>query len=148
MEDDGRQYTLIMSPALLLLALGLGQQNADSSQAKKPPAPASAEDQLPEEDESLRPRVYAFNPLQATREVATGDFYFKKKNYKAAVARYTEATKWNPQMAEAFRKLGEAEEKQDDTKEAREAYQKALEIDPASKSAAEVKKRLQKLGAS
>jgi len=103
---------------------------------------------LPEEDESLRPKDYAFNPLQATREVQTGDFYMKKGKYKAAVARYTEATRWNPQMAEAFRKLGEAEEKQDDPKEAREAYQKSLELDPDSKAAGEVKKRLQKLAAS
>jgi predicted negative regulator of RcsB-dependent stress response len=42
--------------------------------------------------------------------------------------------------------LGEADEKEDDTKGAREAYQKALEIDPSSKAAGEVKKRLQKLG--
>jgi tetratricopeptide (TPR) repeat protein len=137
-----------MSPALLLLALGMAQQS-DAPTAQKPAKPAaSAEDQLPEEDEGARPKVYAFNPLQATHEVATGDFYMKKKNFKAATARYLEATRWNPQMAEAFRKLGEAEEKQDDTKQARVAYQKSLELDPDSKSAAEVKKRLQKLGAS
>ncbi len=70
----------------------------------------------------------------------------RRRKCRAAVARYTEATRWNPQMAEAFRKLGEADEKEDDTKGAREAYQKALEIDPSSKAAGEVKKRLQKLG--
>jgi tetratricopeptide (TPR) repeat protein len=137
-----------MSPLLLLLALGLAQQGATPPAQKPDGAAKSAEDQLPEEDESLRPKVYAFNPLQATKEVQTGDFYMKKGKYKAAVARYTEATRWNPQMAEAFRKLGEADEKEDDTKGAREAYQKALEIDPSSKAAGEVKKRLQKLGVS
>jgi tetratricopeptide (TPR) repeat protein len=137
-----------MSPLLLLLAVGLAQQGSPPAAQKPPDAAKSAEDQLPEEDESLRPKVYAFNPLQATREVQTGDYYMKKGKYKAAVARYTEATRWNPQMAEAFRKLGEAEEKEDDPKAAREAYQKSLEIDPNSKAAGEVKKRLQKLGVS
>jgi len=137
-----------MSPVAFLLALGMAQQS-DAAAPQKPAKPTpSAEEQLPEEDEAARPKVYAFNPLQATHEVATGDFYMKKKNYKAAAARYLEATRWNPQMAEAFRKLGEAEEKKDDTKQAREAYRKSLAIDPDSKSASEIKKRLQKLGAS
>jgi hypothetical protein len=61
-----------MSPLLLLLALGLAQQGAAPAPSKPSDAAKSAEDQLPEEDESLRPKEYAFNPLQATKEVQGG----------------------------------------------------------------------------
>ena len=39
----------------------------------------------PEEDESLAtPKVYSFNPLQAKKEISTGDFYMKRGNFKGA----------------------------------------------------------------
>lgn len=130
----------------------LAQQSGAPTPPKlKRPSEAAAATQdgnPPEEDEQLKPKDYSFNPIQAAREVQTGDYYMKKGKYKAAAARYEEATKWNDQLAEAYRKLGEAEEKQDEPKLAREAYQHFLERDPESKQAGEVKKRLQKLPAS
>ncbi len=138
-----------MSLPLLVLAVGLMQQGGASPAANPPAKPPQAptEDAPPEEDDALKPKDYAFNPLQATREVRTGDFYMKKGKYKAAVARYLEATRWNNQMADAYRKLGEAEEKQDEPKLAREAYQHFLELSPDSRQAAEVRKHLQKIPA-
>ena len=44
----------------------------------------------PEEDSSLKPREYSFNPVQAKKEIVAGNFYFKKGNYRAAVQRFTE----------------------------------------------------------
>jgi predicted TPR repeat methyltransferase len=99
----------------------------------------------PEEDKSDAPKVFSFNPVQSQREVSAGDFYFRKGNYTAAVSRYDEATKWNDGNAEAWLRLGEAQEKKSNAKAAREAYQKYLEIAPAGKDAAEIKKRLTKL---
>ena len=138
-----------MSLPILLLAAGL-MQNGDAATPPKlkkpPPASAAPQDQGPaEEDESLAPKDYAFNPIQAAKEIRTGDFYWKKGKYKAAVARYLEATRWNAQSAEAFRKLGDAEEKQDEPKLARDAYQQALALGPDAKEAAEIRKRLEKL---
>ena len=138
-----------MSLPLLLLAVGL-MQNGDAPTPPKlknaPATPTATQDQSPpEEDESLVPKEYAFNPVQAAKEIRTGDFYLKKGKYKAAVARYLEATRWNNQSAEAFRKLGEAEEKQDEPKLAKDAFQQALNLGPDAKEAAEIKKHLQKL---
>ncbi len=138
-----------MSLPLLLLAAGL-MQNGDAAVQPKlknaPPATGAAADQSPpEEDETLAPKDYAFNPIQATKEIRTGDFYWKKGKFKAAAARYLEATRWNNQSAEAFRKLGEAEEKQDEPKLAREAFQQALSLTSEPKEASEIKKRLQRL---
>ena len=109
-----------------------------SAFAQQPPPSAEP----PEEDAAYKPKGYSFNPLQAEKEVKTGDFYFKKKNYKAAASRYEEATKWNPGWAEAFFRLGEAREKLNDQKAAREAYAKYLELAPDGKEAAIVKKKL------
>ncbi len=96
----------------------------------------------PEEDEALATKEYTFNPLQAEKEFKVGNFYFKKGSYKAAALRFREATKWNPGFAEAWLKLGETQEKLNDEKAAREAYQKYLELAPKDKRAAEIRKKL------
>jgi outer membrane protein assembly factor BamD (BamD/ComL family) len=100
---------------------------------------------LPEEDEALSKPEYAFNPLQARKELRVGNFYFKKGSWKAAANRFREATRWNPKFAEAYFRLGEAHEKLNDPKAAREAFSKYLELDPDGKYADEAKKRLKKL---
>ncbi|MBM3783001.1 MAG: tetratricopeptide repeat protein [Acidobacteria bacterium] len=97
----------------------------------------------PEEDSTLVEKTnYAFNPLQAEKELKIGDFYMKKASYKAATLRYREATKWNPGYADAWLKLGACLEKARDAKGAREAYAKYLELAPDAKNAAEIKKKL------
>ena len=104
---------------------------------------APKEQNPPEEDETLQPKKeYAFNPLQAEKEVKIGDFYFKKGSFKAAANRFLEATKWNPGFAEAYFRLGEAEEKLRDRKAAHQAWAKFLEVAPDDKRAPEVKKKL------
>jgi tetratricopeptide (TPR) repeat protein len=99
----------------------------------------------PEEDAALAPKQYAFNPLQAEKEMKAGDFYFKKGKYRAAGNRYLEATRWNNNLAEAYLKLGEAEEKEHDKRAAKEAYQRYLALAPDARNAAEIKKKLAKL---
>ncbi len=100
--------------------------------------PADSPPEPPEEDESLAPKVYALNPVQAKKEIVAGDYYFKKPNYSAAAKRYLEATRWDPGSAEAFRKLGDAREKLREYGPAREAYLKYIELaeDPKEKDAA------------
>lgn len=127
--------------ALLLLALPvLAQQRPE-----KPPEP-QRESELKDEDTTLTaPTEYVFNPLQASKELKIGDFYTKKGSHKAAAGRYLEATRWNPSLAEAWRKLGEAREKLNDKKGAAEAYKKFLDLAPDDASASDIRKRLHKL---
>jgi tetratricopeptide (TPR) repeat protein len=110
----------------------------------EPPPPAVKETPPPEEDESQKPKDYAFNPLQAVKECKVGDYYFKKRNYQAALKRYQEAEKWNPKYPDAYLKEAEALEKLKDQKKAREAYAKYLELAPDAKDAAQVKRKLAK----
>src|SRR5258708_14729438 len=93
---------------------------ATAQEPQKQQQPKEAEP--PEEDESAKPKEYAFNPLQAEKEISVGNYYMKKGSFHAAVSRYTEATRWNPTLADAYLKLGEAEEKNKDRKAAKEAY--------------------------
>lgn len=112
------------------------------SAQQKPAEPVQQEP--PEEDKSIVHKEYAFNPVQAAKEIKTGEFYTKKGNWKAAAARFEEATKWNPGLGEAWLKLAEAREKLKDAKGAREAYAKYLEVEPDAKNASHVRKKLGK----
>ena len=143
--------------ALLVALLCVLPASAQKEQSKQPELKQRGKDQEaqpqdqgqeqapPEEDESLAVKEYSFNPLQATKEIQVGNYYFKKGSYRAAAHRFREATKWNNGLAEAWLRLGEAEEKQKDRKAAREAYAKYLELEPDGKSAAEVRKKLGKI---
>ena len=134
---------------ICILALGLAgalwpqqEKTLSKSRPAEQSKPQVQEQEPPEEDEGLKPAEYTFNPLEAERNLKVGNYYFKKGNYKAAVNRFREATKWNPNYAEGFLRLGESEEKMKDKKAAREAYAKYLEIAPESKEAESVKKKL------
>jgi tetratricopeptide (TPR) repeat protein len=136
---------ILILVAGLGLALGQGPPIGTPEQAPKPKKPAIPEEMPPEEDASIKPKEYTFNPLQAENEMKAGEFYFKKGKFAAAASRFKEATLWNPTLAEAFMRLGEANEKRHDKEGAKEAYSKFLEVAPDSKHAADVKKRLAKL---
>ena len=100
------------------------------------------EQEPPEEDESVVPKTYSFNPLEAEKDLKIGLYYFKKGNYAASTSRFKEATLWNPTYAEAFLRLGESEEKLKDRKAADEAFSKFLALNPSGKEAESVKKKL------
>ena len=110
-------------------------------------APADGKYAVPaEEDEDLKPKTdYAFNPVQAKKELKVGEFYWKKGNYRAAMGRFEEATKWNPGFGEAYVRLAEAAEKINDKVTEKRAYQKYLDANPDAKNAKEIQKKLSEL---
>jgi Tfp pilus assembly protein PilF len=98
----------------------------------------------PEEDVNpAEKHEYTFNPLQAAKEMKVGKFYLKKGSYKAAVRRFEEALKWDPNVSEAYLKLGEVHTRLGDSKAAREAWLKYIEAEPDSKEAARLRKKLE-----
>jgi tetratricopeptide (TPR) repeat protein len=150
-EIGQRIYTLIVSRTLLaafMLSVPVwAQQPAPPAPATPPVSPQAQpqEQEPPEEDQSFKPKTYDFNPLQATKSITVGDFYFKKGSFAAAKGRYKDATLYDPGSAEAFEKLGEASEKLHDYATARDSYAKYLELAPTAKDAEVIKKRLEKL---
>jgi len=115
------------------------------AQSKPAPPSATQEQEPPEEDPDLKPKVYEFNPLEAQGNITAGNFYYKKGNYRAASRRYLEATKWDPTSGEALLKLAESDEKRHEFAGAREAYTKYLALDPPPKDSDAIKKKLAKL---
>ena len=133
-----------------VLILGFFLASALPAQQKQqtappPSPPALQEQEPPEEDPDLKPKEYSFNPLEASRNITAGNFYFKKANYRAASRRYLEATKWDPNSTEALLKLGESYEKMRDSASARETYEKYLTIASDPKDVEAVKKRIANL---
>lgn len=117
------------------------RKTADSQQSQ---APKYAEPE--DEDENSKPsQVYVFNPLEAQSCVKIGNEYYSLGKYRPAIRRFREATKWNPQYAEAYLRLGEASEKIKDPAGAKKAYAKYLELSPDAKNSASIKKKIASL---
>jgi Flp pilus assembly protein TadD len=131
---------------LLLLAATAAAQQSDTKKPEAKEQDSKENVQLPpEEDTAAIPEQYSFNPVKSKRDVSVGEFYFKKGDFKGAAQRFLSATKWNDANAEAWLRLGETKEKQQDSQAAREAYERYLQLAPNAKNVAEIKKRLDKL---
>jgi len=137
---------VVRGVAIAFLLTGILFAQDDPQLKKRSPDQSKPEQQQdqepPEEDESIKPKTYSFNPLEAEKDLKVGLYYFKKGNYKASTSRFREATLWNPTYAEAFLRLGESEEKLKDKKAADEAYSKYLALSPDAKDAEAIKKKL------
>jgi tetratricopeptide (TPR) repeat protein len=86
-----------------------------------------------------------WNPHKAEKDVEVGDFYFKRKNYRAALDRYREALYYKYDDAVAMFRLGVCQEKIGEGEEARKAYQSYLKILPHGPFAAEAHQGLERL---
>lgn len=133
-------------PAVLALAIAAGAEAPSGD----PQGFAERPEEYPElvdEDEQYAPvrQAYAFNPVQARNELKVGLYYSKKGSHRAAAGRYLEATRWDPNFAEAYWRLGMAREKLAQASQAIEAYEHYLQVEPSGKKAREVGKRLAKL---
>ena len=134
-----------LSALLLMACTAFADDPQKKHEEKQERAKPQEEPPPPDEDAAATAKVYAFNPLQAQKEVRVGNYYFKKGSYRAAAQRFREATKWNPGYAEAWLRLAETDEKQNDGKGACHAYAKYLELQQDAKNAGEIRKKLEKM---
>ena len=88
-----------------------------------------------------------WNPHKAEKDVEVGDFYFKRKNYRAALDRYREALVYKNDDAVATFRLAVCEEKLGDDEEARKAYDAYLKILPHGPFAGEAQQAIGRLKA-
>ena len=91
--------------------------------------------------------LHPFNPYRAAKDNEVGDYYYKLKNYKAALARYQDALAFkendalaNFHMAKCYEKLGQPDE-------AITHYREYLRILPQGPLSKDARKALKKLGA-
>jgi cytochrome c-type biogenesis protein CcmH/NrfG len=134
--------SFVFAAILLFTSLLIGAAQSPSPQATTQQTPSASDP--PEEDASQAPKTYVLNPLESERNIKVGDFYWKKKDYRGALDRYRDATRYNPSSAEAFLRMGEAEEKLSHADQAKFAFQKVIQLAPDSKFATLAKKKLGK----
>ena len=143
---------LSVMPSVMPIPLAAQEQTTPQTSPSKPqleertPPKTSGKQAVPaEEDKSFLSEAHSFNPLQSQKSVQAGDYYLKNGKYQGAAYRFQDATLWNDGNAEAWLKLGKAQEKLKDTKAAKDAYTKYLELAPDAKEAAAVRKKLASL---
>jgi Flp pilus assembly protein TadD len=88
---------------------------------------------------------HTWNPHQAAKSIEVGDFYFKRKNYKAAEERYREALDYKENDAVATIKLAVCLEKLGVFDDARAEYESYLKILPYGPEVGQAKKALERL---
>ncbi|HMD16740.1 MAG TPA: hypothetical protein VKH18_08740 [Terriglobales bacterium] len=88
---------------------------------------------------------HPWNPMKAQKDIQVGDFYFKRKNYKAAVERYKEALYYKDGDAVASFRVAVCQEKLGDRVEAKKYYEQYLKILPEGPFAKESRASLERL---
>ena len=96
-----------------------------------------------EEEEASKEKPY--DPLEAEKSIKVGDFYFKKKNYLAAIQRYIEALQYQPNLIKGYEALGRAYEKQKSFDKAVEIYKDFIRKNPSSPKVPEFQARVTQL---
>jgi tetratricopeptide (TPR) repeat protein len=117
---------------------------APQSRSQKP-ALIRDTDKAEGKDEEEATKEKPFNPLEADRCLKVGDYYFKRKNYDAAIQRYMEALEYQPNRFDAYEALGRAYEKQGAREKALRVYQDFLQKYPESPRAKEFKEKADRL---
>jgi len=111
--------------ALLLLALALPTPRADAQ-----------DEEVPADEE---PETQPYIPPPPWKSVEVGNFYLKRKNYRAALSRFQEAASLDPHYAPAQLGLGQVYEKLGLRQKALAAYRKHLDLLPSTKDAEEAR---------
>ena len=88
---------------------------------------------------------HTWDPHKAAKSVEVGDFYFKKKNYRAAEGRYREALHYKDNDAIATFRLAFCLEKLGILDDARAEYQSYLKILPHGPQASDAQKAIERL---
>lgn len=88
---------------------------------------------------------HPWDPHKAAKDVEVGDFYFKRKNYRAAEDRYREALLYKNNDAVATIRMAICLEKLDRLDDARQEYESYLRILPHGPQSEQAQKALDRL---
>lgn len=110
-------------------------------------AGAVSGDTNPEDDIGDVHEMHPWNPYRALKDDEVADFYLKRKNYRAALARYQDALAFKEHDAAANFGMGQCYEKLNQPAEAIDHYKEYLKILPHGPLSNEARKALERLGA-
>jgi tetratricopeptide (TPR) repeat protein len=88
---------------------------------------------------------HPWNPHKAAKDVEVGDFYFKRKNYRAAEDRYREALLYKDNDAIATFRLAICLEKMDQPDQALKEFESYVKILPHGPQAEDARKAIERL---
>ena len=134
-----RSIPILVSLLLLFSGLPLTSQNRPA------PKPGLIRDTEVAEATDTAPDVKEPDPLLCEKNINIGDFYLKRKNYKAAIDRYLDAIAYQPDSARAFDSLARAYEKKNEPAKAIATYRKFISENPDSPRSPEFRAKLAKL---
>jgi len=97
------------------------------------------------EEADAKEKEKVLSPLEAEKNLKVGDFYFKKKNYSAAIQRYLQALQHQPNLIRAYESLGKAYEKNGEHSKALNVYKDFLQKYPDSPKAPDFQSRISDL---
>lgn len=130
-----------------------GQSSSKDTQIDLSP-PAGDEKSHPNSSELLNDegsgaagQIHPWDPHKAAKDVEVGDFYFKRKNYRAAEDRYREALAYKDNDAIATYRLAVCLEKMGRPDDARQEFESYLTILPHGPQADDAKKAIERLKA-
>ncbi len=123
--------------------------NAPADDAKTHPgsSQAMANAEAASESGNGVTELHGWDPHKAAKDVEVGDFYFRRKNYHAAEARYRDALLYKDDDAEATIRLAVCLEKLGVFDDALAEYQSYLRIMPHGAKANEAEKAIARLTA-
>jgi tetratricopeptide (TPR) repeat protein len=132
---------------------GVGESSSKDTQIDLAP-PADDAKKHPESSDALTDagsgsgdvaEFHPWNPHKAAKDVEVGDFYFKRKNYRAAEDRYREALLYKDNDAIATFRLAVCLDKLERPNDARAEYESYLKILPHGPQAEEAQKAIDRL---
>jgi outer membrane protein assembly factor BamD (BamD/ComL family) len=147
-RNNYRFCTLVQISAILTLWVGIFacQVQPAASQSTGPkPALIRDTDAAEGKDADSAEAPKEPNPLLSEQNFNIGNFYYKKKNYSAAIRRYLDAIEYQPGSARACDALARAYEKNDQAEKAIAALKEFIEKNPNSPKLTDFKTRLAKL---
>ncbi len=142
MKSSGRLLILLCFASPLASWQGFAQQ---SQQPSRKPALIRDTDTAEGKDQPDANLPKEINPLLSEKSLKIGDFYYKKKNYVAAIQRYKEAIEYQPDHVEAYEALSRAYEKNGEQSKALDVYKDFIQKNPDSPKVAEFRSRLARL---
>ena len=124
--------------------VGEGESSSKQTQIDISP-PKDDAGKHPESEVSDVTEMHAWNPHKAEKDIEVGEFYMKRKNFRAAEDRFREALTYKPGDAIATYRLAEALDAEAHYGEAAKEYQEYLKIPSSGKFSSDARKALARL---
>ena len=114
---------------------------SSSNDTKIPLSDVTDDSEAPPPDATIT-EAKPWDPHRAAKSIEIGEYYMRRKNYRAAESRFREALEYKPNDAVATFRLGQVMEKQGNLTLARQNYELYLKMLPSGPFAGDARKSM------